>query len=421
MTDNLKINKFLSGKFPGQLIVQLTNKCNAMCPQCSMNAGMSYKRTTLKADKIKKIIEHAHKKNIKALSVTGGEPFLYPQTTKDILLFARENKIRYTRTGTNGFFFSRESSSFNKKVISAARLVKRSKVRNFWISIDSCDPETHENIRGFKRLVEGIYHGLPYFRDMNIYPCANLGINRAVGGQKTLELKAHHYNSKQKYLTDFQNIYEDAFNRFFNFVSELGFTMANCCYPMSTAYDETTNPVYSAASSDDIVSFHPKEKAAIFRALAKSVEKSRDKIRIFTPLCSLYQMSQQYENNMTPYPCRGGKNFFFLQAETARLYPCGFRDDMDFGEKIPHMNKIKEPYCTKCDWECFRDPSSLLTPFFQIASSPLKGFKKLKKNNEFYELWKKDISYYRACDFFNGTKAPDLKKLVQYHKINPAA
>jgi len=31
------------------------------------------------------------------------------------------------------------------------------------------------------------------------------------------------------------------------------------------------------------------------------------------------------------YPCRGGINFFFIDAKTGSTYPCGYRDKTDMG------------------------------------------------------------------------------------------
>ncbi|MEP9410851.1 MAG: hypothetical protein HRF42_05505 [Candidatus Brocadia sp.] len=46
----------LRGRVPGQLVIQLTDKCNARCPQCSMRVSENYKRSTLPIGKPKTII-----------------------------------------------------------------------------------------------------------------------------------------------------------------------------------------------------------------------------------------------------------------------------------------------------------------------------------------------------------------------------
>lgn len=395
---------FFKNKVPGQIVIQFTNVCNALCPQCEMRKSNNIKRNTLSGNKIKAIIDKASKNKIAAVSLTGGEPLLFPETLKEHLLYAKEKKIHFTRTGTNGFFFERKHSNYDKKVASTAKLIKDSKVRNFWISIDSCDPFQHEKMRGFERQVEGIYKGLPVFNDSGIFPCANLGINKGMGGKKTLELNIKNYSCEKSYLSDFENIYESAFSDFFVFISELGFTMANCCYPMSTAPDSNKiDPVYFAASQDSIVNFSRNEKISIFKALYRAIEKSRNKINIFNPLSSVFQILNHYQKNILPFPCFGGDSFFFTDALSAKTYPCGFRNKEIIPDEFKkNQNKL---FCSNCDWECFRDPSTLLFPFSKILSSPFKGYKNLKKNREFFKIWKQDIKYYMACGFFNSNKS----------------
>ena len=411
------IYPFFKGKIPGQLIIQITNRCNASCPQCGMRKSADIKRAALSPETARKLIDNAALNKVKAVSITGGEPLLYPEMTKDLLLYSRKKGIRFTRTGTNGFFFSKAASNYEKKVTSIAKLLKKSKLRNFWVSIDSSDPDIHESIRGFKRVIEGIYSGLPILHENGIFPCANLGINRAVGGQKTLELKPEYYNSKAGYLKDFENIYEKAFINFFEFVCNLGFTMVNCCYPMSVqASSQDLSAVYSATSADRIVNFLPEERPILFKALSKAVSKFRSRIRIFTPASSLYELYMQYQHKKTPTPCRGGKDFFFAEAETGNIYPCGFRGDENFKNSIPSKNQIKNFNCSKCDWECFRDPSTLLTPLTIIGSHPFSGLKKIKADKKFYNFWLEDIKYYMAAEFFDGTKPPDYNKLLRFKK-----
>ncbi|MCB9494568.1 MAG: radical SAM protein [Desulfobacteraceae bacterium] len=399
------VSPFFKNRVPKQIVIQFTNVCNALCPQCEMRKTNNIKRNTLSKERIKNIIDKASQNNFAALSLTGGEPLLFPETLKDLLLYAKTKKIHFTRTGTNGFFFERKHSNYEKKVLSTAKLIKDSKVRNFWISIDSSDPSQHEKMRGFERQVEGIYKGIPVFNDAGIFPCANLGINRGVGGKKTLEIKTDDYKSEKEYLKDFQEIYEKAFSEFFTFVSDLGFTIANCCYPMSTAIDSNpVSPVYSAASSNHIVSFSKKEKTALFKALYTSIEKNREKIKIFNPLSSVFEIINQYEKGATPHPCKGGKDFFFSDAVAEKVFPCGFRNEEINIKNFKYINKDNDISCSKCDWECFRDPSTLMSPAAQIISSPFKGYKNLKKDKIFFDLWKNDMKYYLKCGFFSSLK-----------------
>jgi hypothetical protein len=64
---------------PGQLIIQYTDKCNAACPQCNMRVSAPFERSKLSIDGVKRIIDHAAAQGVAALSITGGEPLLYPR------------------------------------------------------------------------------------------------------------------------------------------------------------------------------------------------------------------------------------------------------------------------------------------------------------------------------------------------------
>jgi MoaA/NifB/PqqE/SkfB family radical SAM enzyme len=96
-----------------------------------------------------------------------------------MLAFARDAGIEYTRTGTNGFMFmNSDSGDFEKRIAKIAEALAATKIRNFWISIDSADPALHEAMRGLPGVIKGIEKALPIFNQYGIYPSANLGISR---------------------------------------------------------------------------------------------------------------------------------------------------------------------------------------------------------------------------------------------------
>jgi hypothetical protein len=116
------------------------------------------------------------------------------------------------------------------------------------------------------------------------------------------------------------------------------------------------------------------------------------------------------------YPCRGGIDFFFIDSRDGNTYPCGYRGNENFGKYWEiDWNKVRNKGdCTMCDWECFRDPSELFGPLLQSISEPLKLIKKVKEYPQYFCLWWNDLKYYRACEFFNGRRAPNYKKLNNF-------
>lgn len=403
----------IKGRIPGQVIIQYTDSCNGKCPQCGMRVTEQFKRSKFSEEEVKKIIDSASKQGVQALSFTGGEPFLYEEEILNLIRYAGDCNIEYIRTGTNGFMFrDSDSLDFEDKIKRLAENLSKTKLRNFWISIDSAEPETHERMRGLTGVIKGIEKALPIFHEFGIYPAANLGINRNTGGIGKIPSKM---SDKNEFYADFRN----AFKEFYGFVINLGFTMVNACYPMSVDNDSETDlqATYGATSTDNIIAFSKEEKIQVFKALLDTIPEFRSKIRLFTPLVSLYSLIKQYEGNGEQcLPCRGGIDFFFVSAKDGNTYPCGYRGTDNMGKFYNlDVKSIREkPFCKKCDWECFRDPSELIGYVINSLNNPLKFIIKNEKDKKYRELWKKDINYYRACDFFDGRKAAEQEKLKKF-------
>lgn len=404
---------------PGQLVVQITDRCNARCPQCAMRTTSNFKRYSLDRDEMFKIINSARSQGIKAISFTGGEPLLMVDDLCDYINRAGKNKIPFIRTGTNGFqFSSSHKPNFKDKVSRLAEKLSNTPLRNFWISLDSADPELHEQMRGFKGVFKGISKALPIFEEHGIYPSVNLGINRNLGGNLTRNLSKNDYSSGNAYENAVYNTYCQAFSKFYETAIDMGFTIVNACYPMSV--DEgcmDLDPVYQASATDHVIKFTPTEKRMIFAALRDTIPKYRSSIRIFSPMASLNALVKELDGeDQATYPCQGGINYLFIDAKSGDTYPCGYRGKDNFG-KLYSMNgsgQLNSKECRKCDWECFRDPSELAGPIIECFSAPHRLAKKLIQNPGHFRLWAKDLLYYRACDYFNGRKAPDYKKIAHF-------
>ena len=138
------------GLTPGQLIIQITDACNATCGQCGMGVSNRFPRTRLERDEIKAIIDKAAENGVKAISFTGGEPFLYVDDLMVMIRHAHAAGIPYIRTGTNGFLLRHtgDDDQFKRRVHPLAEKLAKSGVRNFWISIDSANGHRHENHAG---------------------------------------------------------------------------------------------------------------------------------------------------------------------------------------------------------------------------------------------------------------------------------
>ncbi len=407
----------LAGHSPGQLIIQYSDACNATCPQCELRVTNKFKRHKISADDMKRMIDKAAENGVQSLSFTGGEPLLYQKEIIELLRYAVDAGIPYTRTGTNGFMFmNSDKPDWEKKIHTLAEDLANTGIYTFWISLDSADPQVHELMRGLPGVIKGIEKALPIFHQYGLYPAGNLGINRNTGGQ----CDQRFYDENGHFdRTGFYEFFRHSFQRFYDAIIGMGFTMTNACYPMSVESCVQTDleSIYGASSANDIVSFTAEEKTHLFQALMDAIPEYRSKIRIFSPRCSLYTLQRYYEDGKElGYPCRGGVEYFFVDAQDANTYPCGFRGSDNFGKYWEmDMKQIdRKAFCRKCDWECFRDPSEMLGPLMDILRRPIRFINHIRSDRTLRELWWEDIRYYKACSYFNGRAAPDFEKMAPF-------
>lgn len=289
------------------------------------------------------MIDAVAERGFAAVSFTGGEPLLRLDELVEMINHAGAAGMKYIRTGTNGYFMARpDKPGFRRRVTEAAEKLAATPLRNFWISLDSAIPEVHERMRGFPGLVRGLAKAIPIFHEHGVYPSVNLGFNRNLGGPVTANLRpdpvgfGNPARREARYLSRFRRVFSMAMTDFYNLALDLGFTMANTCYPMSLDPDqEGMSAVYAATSSAAVVNFSQAEKAAIFQVLLEIIPRFRSRLRIFSPLSSLLALKRQHQSAQPPtfpsQPCRGGLDYFFVEAKTGHAFPCGYRGDEDLG------------------------------------------------------------------------------------------
>jgi MoaA/NifB/PqqE/SkfB family radical SAM enzyme len=422
-----EITPFFRGRLPGQLVIQYASHCNGDCPQCGMRRSKTFDRSRLDKDKVKRLIDDGARRGVLALSFTGGEPLLFLDDIIELIDHATGAGIPYVRTGTNGFLFTgSDRPDFEARINALAARIAATRLYTFWISIDSADPEEHERMRGLPGVIRGIEKGLPIFHAHGVYPSVNLGINRNTGGRND---RLYQPGLDRE---EFGHLFRSAFSRFYSFVEGLGFTIVNACYPMSdepsgtpddaggAATGDKLAKVYGASSSDQVISFTPEEKGLLFQALFDTIPLFRGKMRIFSPRCSLYSLVKKFGENATPlYPCRGGQDFFFVDADHGQIHPCGYLPEI-FTE-LPDLRQRRvgsttRQDCHLCEWECFRDPSEMMGPLAELFSHPLRLAGKIYRDPAFFRILLEDLRYYRSCGFFNCRQPPDLAAMGRFAK-----
>ncbi|MCD4812467.1 radical SAM protein [bacterium] len=414
-------DKLLNTIIPGQLVIQYTDHCNAKCPQCGMRISNKYARTRMGDASVHAILKAASRRGLKIISFTGGEPMMFPDELVRFIHAARQYGIKHIRTGTNGFIFCGwQKNGYIEKIEKFARILSRTPLRNFWISLDSYLPDVHESMRGLPGVVEGIRRALPIFHAYGIYPSVNLGLNRNLAGDKTYTLRPDGFSSREEYLKAFQKCYVDVIAEYFAFAVQLGFTMSSICFPMCMDSEKSKDglaPVYQATSSDWVVNYQSDEKAALFDALLRVVPQYRRLIRHFTPLSSLYALREKYRGTLKKmHPCLGGIRYFFVSARDGHVYPCGYREKDDMGrlENRDWKADSWDADCNRCDWECFRDPSEMLGPIIDMLRRPLSIATGPMADRLYRRYWLKDWKYYIQTGFFHGRK-PFKRKQAAAH------
>ena len=409
------------GRSPGQLVIQMTDRCNASCPQCGMRAARPYKRSELGEDRIRRIIDTAAENGVTSISFTGGEPFLCEEKLIRCIQYAGKAGITYIRTGTNGFMFRyTDKRTYGTRVRRIIDALAATELRNIWISIDSAVPEVHERMRGLPDVIRGIEKAIPYFHRAGLYPSANLGINRNINGDATGRLAPGSYENEHMYMKHFRSEFRKGFRTFYRFVISMGFSIVNVCYPISIGSAEhSLKCVYNANSDNRLVNFTPLEKQTVYTVLREIIPEFRPYIRIFTPLSSLYSLAGQNNPDANGcYACRGGIDYFYINARDGKTYPCGYRGNEDLGmyEDLDLGALRRKPSCKECDWECFRDPSGLFGPLRDVFSNPVGSVWNMLMGKELYKNWLSDLRYYRDCSYFNGRIPPDYRKMERHWK-----
>ena len=109
--------QLMRGRSPGQVVIQITDHCNAACPQCGMNRNAGGQRRHLPWDHLRRVLDAAAENGVKAVSFTGGEPLMRRRTLMEALRHASRLRFPFIRTGTNGFVFqSPEAAGFRDTV-----------------------------------------------------------------------------------------------------------------------------------------------------------------------------------------------------------------------------------------------------------------------------------------------------------------
>ena len=248
---------------------------------------------------------------------------------------------------------------------------------------------------------------MPLFHAHGVYPAVNLGLNRMMGKRPIDAV-----GDPDLFATQVREALRD----FYRVVVDMGFSMANVCYPMSMD-DTDETAAYRATSAASIVGFAAAERSMLFRVVAEVTREFRPYLRIFSPLCSLTALSSAHDADPErAAACRGGLDYYYVAASDATLYPCGFRGLEALGDPADECAWATgaEVECRRCDWECFRDPSQLFAPPAGLLRHPLRKARQALADRHGLRLWYEDLRYYSACDYFATSRGPRFDELARF-------
>ena len=136
---------------PSLISWNLTRKCNLKCPHCYLDAGEE-DEVELSTDECHALIEEFHSLGTEMLILTGGEPLL----RRDIYEIATHASSlgMWVVMGTNGVLVNDHVA---KKMVECG-------IKGVGISIDSIDPDKHNNFRGGPNAWELSVRGLDICR-----------------------------------------------------------------------------------------------------------------------------------------------------------------------------------------------------------------------------------------------------------------
>jgi len=155
---NFLLNNFTNHKVPYSAQIELTLRCNAKCPFCSIHTiPESYVNNDMSTEQVKNLIDQIADLNVPALSFTGGEPTLRKDLPEIIYHTGIINDFM-NGIATNGYLLPKLFKEYGLEGLDYVLL-----------SLDYPKAELHDKKRGIKvfdKVIESI--DLANKRDINV-------------------------------------------------------------------------------------------------------------------------------------------------------------------------------------------------------------------------------------------------------------
>jgi MoaA/NifB/PqqE/SkfB family radical SAM enzyme len=314
----LDILRLMPDGGPAVCNICITNVCNATCDFCNFAADKHFvvDRAYIDADRLRDALGILHRRGVRYLTFSGGEPLLHPRIA-DMVRYAVERGMRPSVV-TNGWLLPRKLDD-----------LRAAGLRTLFISIDASDRAPHEGNRGLKGVCDRIAAANAEAARHGIKTIASVTINRLLGDVTQLPA----------------------------FLASLGFASATFSYPKTAALG-SSSLVYSETST--LIDYGVDELAEAFEA----VRKLKGSFAILNPSESLREMVRHLRGERETFACFGGYKYFYMDYRFD-VYRCDF-----LGQKVASVWDFADAPlirdgCTRCMSDCYRDSSVLLN--FPVA------------------------------------------------------
>jgi MoaA/NifB/PqqE/SkfB family radical SAM enzyme len=133
---------------PTFVTVAVTYRCQVRCDHCYANSPDRPREDELTTEQLKSVIKQVKDLGTMAVHFSGGEPLLRKDIF-DLIAYARSLGL-LTRVNTNGLLLNEEN----------VKRMKAAGITECGVSLDSADPEVHDQFRGMPGLHEKALHGI---------------------------------------------------------------------------------------------------------------------------------------------------------------------------------------------------------------------------------------------------------------------
>lgn len=294
---------------PGFCQIAVTNACNARCRFCSFPQVAAGDRVGADPERLFKGLHALKQAGVQYLSITGGEPLLYPALLPAMAL-GRRLGIELILC-TNGALLT--PGLIGK--------LKALELHTFIISLDAASPREHDDHRGLPGLTSHIREMMPLLRQAGLDPVASVTLSRMLGDLREM----------------------------MDFLKDLGFRRVTFSYPL-----KRLNSSYLGFADHYSVDFTPGELDRWFSQIKEL--KKNSPLHILNPRLGLTELQRQLRGQPTRFPCLAGYKYFFVDwhLQVSRCHYLG--ETLGPLEEIHRLATVRDN-CTACAIDCYRDPS----------------------------------------------------------------